>query len=226
MNPDVRTKCRVLIADDHPVFLAGIHMLLTKAADIEIVGEANTGRRALGLILETCPDVAVLAISMPELHGIAVTKRLMAEAVSTHVVLLSAHDDPTYVRQALGAGARGYVLKNSAGDNLTQAIRAVSNGGLYLDPAIAERCLPASDLVGSRTSGSGERNALPLTDRERDVIRLIALGFTNKEVAAKLGVTTKSVETYKTRASEKLDLRSRSKIVQYAILQGWYHNAL
>ncbi|MET7245580.1 response regulator transcription factor [Methylobacterium sp. EM32] len=216
----------MLIADDHPVFLAGIYMLLTKAADIEIVGEANTGRRALALILETRPDIALLDISMPEMHGIAVTKRLVSEAVPTHVVLLSAHDDPTYVRQALGAGARGYVLKNSAGDNLTQAIRAVSNGGLYLDPAIAERCLPASDLVGPRTSGSVERGALPLTDRERDVIRLIALGFTNKEVAAKLGVTTKSVETYKTRASEKLDLRSRSKIVQYAILQGWYHNVL
>lgn len=226
MSPDLRTKCRVLIADDHPVFLAGIYMLLTKAADIEIVGEANTGRRALALILETRPDIALLDISMPEMHGIAVTKRLVSEAVPTHVVLLSAHDDPTYVRQALGAGARGYVLKNSAGDNLTQAIRAVSNGGLYLDPAIAERCLPASDLVGPRTSGSVERGALPLTDRERDVIRLIALGFTNKEVAAKLGVTTKSVETYKTRASEKLDLRSRSKIVQYAILQGWYHNVL
>ncbi|WP_162501617.1 response regulator transcription factor, partial [Methylobacterium crusticola] len=137
---------------------------------------------------------------------------------------LSAHDDRTYVRQALGAGARGYVLKRSVGENLLQAIRAVSGSGLYLDPAIADRFVPISDLIVPRAGGRCERGAPPLTEREREVIRLIALGFTNKEVAGKLGVTAKSVETYKTRASEKLDIRTRSKIVQYAMLQGWFQN--
>ncbi|ACL55879.1 response regulator transcription factor [Methylobacterium nodulans] len=213
---------RVLLADDHPVFLGGVRALLEDAADVTIVGEATSGSRALRLITETRPDVAVLDVAMPEMHGIAVAQHLAAEVSPTRVVILSVHEDRTYVREALIAGVRGYVLKRSAGENLVQAVRAVSGSGLYIDPAIADRFVSTSDIM-PRT---GARTVPMLTDREREVVRLIALGFTNKEVASKLGVTAKSVETYKMRATEKLDIRTRAKIVQYAMLQGWFQSPM
>ncbi|GJD50050.1 Transcriptional regulatory protein DegU [Methylobacterium crusticola] len=215
---------KIVLADDHPIFLAGMRGLLEGVPDLAVVGEAATGGRALRLIAETQPDVAVLDVSMPEMHGIAVAKQLAAEASPVRVLMLSAHDDRTYVRQALGAGARGYILKRSAGACLLQAIRAVSGRGLYLDPAIAERFVVTGDHGASRARGRDDDTPPPLTEREREVIRLVAFGFTNKEVAGKLGITDKSVETYKSRASEKLDIGTRSKIVQYAILQGWMQN--
>ncbi|MBX9932034.1 MAG: response regulator transcription factor [Methylobacterium sp.] len=212
---------RVVLSDDHPLFLEGVRSLLEIASDIDIVGEANSGARALRLITDLKPDVAVLDISMPSSNGISVTKQLVAAGSPTRVVILSFHDDRTFVREALDAGARGYVLKRSAGENLLQAIRSTYGGGLYLDPAITEQLLPPADSTKRRSDRNGGL-AQTLTDREREVIRLIALGFTNKEVAGKLGVTAKSVETYKLRASEKLELHTRTKIVQYAVLQGWF----
>jgi DNA-binding NarL/FixJ family response regulator len=203
---------RVFLADAHPLFLTGVRTLLEGPPDLTIVGEATSGAQALRGIRETSPDVAVLDLSMPEMHGIALTDRLAADEAPTKVVIMSEREDPIYVSRAIAAGARGYVLKRSVGQDLLQGVRAVSGGGLYVDPAIA-------DWVVSRPA---EGDTRALTEREREVVRLIALGFTNKEVAGKLGISAKSVETYKMRASEKLEIRTRAKIVRYAMTQGWF----
>jgi DNA-binding NarL/FixJ family response regulator len=215
---------RVLLSDDHPIFLKGVQTLLDGVSDINIVATADTGGRALRLIAETQPDVLVMDIAMPDMNGVAVLKQIVGEGSAVQVVILSGHEDRTFVREALSAGARGYVLKRSAGENLIQAIRAVHGGGLYLDSAIASRFMLSGDLLGARTAKSADRSKPDLTEREREVFRLVALGFTNKEVAGKLGITSKSVETYRTRASEKLQIRTRAKIVQYAMFQGWFEN--
>lgn len=222
MSDEYRVK--LFLVDDHPIFLEGIRSLLEQASEVSIVGQATSGGRALRLITELQPDVVILDVSMPDMNGTALVKQLIALKSTTKLIVLSAHEDRIFVREAIAAGARGYVLKRSVSENLVQAIRAVSTGGLYLDPAIAERMLPARDCVSRSESRLTEIIRQPLTDREREVIRLVAYGYTNKEVAGKLGVTSKSVETYKMRASEKLDIRTRTKIVQYAMLQGWFNS--
>lgn len=212
---------RVFIADDHPIFIVGLRALLEEIDEIEIVGEATSPTQAIRLIMQTRPDIAIVDVTM---NGISVAEQIASETPEVRVVCLSAHEDGTHVRHAIAAGARGYVLKRSGRQLLGAAIEAVSQGGLYIDPAIAGRFVSVAGAA-LRQGPLSCRSKRPLTDRESDVLRLIALGFTNKEVAGKLGVTAKSVETYKTRASVKLDIHSRARIVQYAILQGWFHDA-
>ncbi len=218
-------QVNLVLVDDHPIFLEGIRSLLDQATDICVVGQATSGGRALRLITDLQPDVVILDVSMPDMNGTVLVKQLTAQKSKASLIILTAHEDRIFVREAIAAGARGYVLKRSVSDNLIQAIRAVSGGGLYLDPAIAERMLPPRDYISRREDRMVDVIQQPLTDREREVIRLVAFGYTNKEVAGKLGVTSKSVETYKMRASEKLDIRTRTKIVQYAMLQGWFNSA-
>lgn len=213
---------RVILADDHPLFLSGVRNHLASASYIDLVAEASTGAQALRQIRELRPDVAVLDMTMPGMNGIAVVQELVEHDLRTRVIILSAHEDWTYPQQALRAGARGYVLKRSTCDCLLQAVRAVNSGGLYLDPIIAKYFVPGGGRIASQSGGTG---LMRLTEREHEVLRLIALGFSSKEVAGKLGVTAKSVETYKLRASEKLNIRTRSKIVEYGMMQGWFQNA-
>lgn len=210
---------RIVLADDHAIVREGIARLLNDCPDMAVVGEAGSGRQALDLVRTLGPDIAILDVNMPDVNGIAVARQLSQSAPATRVVLLSVSEERVYVREALSAGARGYVLKRSAGENLLHAVRAVREGGLYIDPTIADRCLlntgarAGDDLVIS----TGQ----PITEREQDVIRYIALGFTTKEIAAKLNISMKSIETHKVRACEKLAIRGRPKIVQYALLRGW-----
>jgi DNA-binding NarL/FixJ family response regulator len=171
----------------------------------------------LKIIRELCPDIAVLDISMPELNGIVLSRRLAEEMPALRVLVLTLHEDRAYLNQALEAGVRGYVLKRSAVENLVQAIRAVMVGGLYVDPAIVGR---ASD--GKRAKTPANKGARPaLTDREADVLKMAAAGFTNKEIASRLDVGVKSVETYKARGFEKLGLKTRAELVRYGSAQGW-----
>lgn len=214
-----------MLADDHPLLLGGICALLEAHDDMQVVAQAMSGSQALRLIGQIRPDIAVLDVALPDLHGIAVAKQVAKDAPGTRIVMLSTHEDRVYVQQALSAGARGYVLKRSAGETLAQAVRAVRNGGVYLDPAIAAHFVAAS-LAEPTSCEGAPLDAPSLTQREQEVIRLIALGYTTKEAAARLGITDKSVETYKARASDKLGLRSRAKIVQYAILQGWFESTV
>jgi DNA-binding NarL/FixJ family response regulator len=213
------TRTRIVLADDHPIVLDGLRNLLAAEHDFELVGEATSGLAALKLIRDKRPDVAVLDISMPELNGIVLSRRLAGEIPALRVLVLTLHEDRAYLNQALEAGVRGYVLKRSAVENLVQAIRAVTVGGLYVDPAISSAL---TDRKRTSARLVADRGATPaLTEREAAVLKMAALGFTNKEIAARLDVGVKSVETYKARGLEKLDLRTRAELVRYASAQGW-----
>jgi DNA-binding NarL/FixJ family response regulator len=210
-------RTRLVLADDHPIFLEGLSKLLEMADDFEVVGVATTGHAALRLIGETKPDVAVLDVSMPELSGIALSRRLAADNSGVRILLLTLHEDRAYLNQALQAGARGYVLKRSASATLVQAIRAVMVGGLYVDPAIAGRMFDSQPVRVRQAPPA----APALTVREIEVVKFTAAGLTNKEIARRLDIGVKSVETYKARAIDKLGLKTRSDIVRYAMAQGW-----
>ena len=210
---------RIILADDHPIVLAGLRNLITAQSDLALVGDASNGTAALRLIRETRPDVAVVDISMPELNGILLARRVADEAPGVRVMVLTLHEDRAYLKQALDAGVRGYVLKRSAAESLIHAIRAVMVGGLYVDPAIANRVFDPAPKRGARPPGN--INSPDLTERETQVLQLVALGFTSKEISRRLDVGVKSVETYKARGTEKLGLKSRAELVRYAARQGW-----
>ena len=213
------SKTRIVLADDHPIVLDGLRNLIRAETDFELVGEATSGLAALKVVRERQPDVAVLDISMPELNGIAISRRLAVEMPALRVLVLTLHEDRAYLNQALEAGVRGYILKRSAVENLVHAIRAVLVGGTYVDPAIIGRVL---DSKRSHAKPSAHRSASPaLTERESEVLKLAALGFTNKEIAARLDIGVKSVETYKARGLDKLELKTRAELVRYASGQGW-----
>jgi DNA-binding NarL/FixJ family response regulator len=214
----VSGETRIVLADDHPIVLSGLRNLLSQERDFKLVGEATSGAEALKIIRESKPDLVVMDISMAEPNGIAVSRRIGQELPSVKVLILTFHEDRAYLQQAIDAGVGGYLLKRSAAENLVPAIRAVITGGLYVDPAIANRLFESAPKQG----GGLRDGRLPeLTEREESVLKLVAQGYTNKEVAARLGVGVKSVETYKSRGVEKLGLKTRAELVRYAAVQGW-----
>jgi len=215
----VTGKSRIVLADDHPIVLNGLRSLIQAEKDFELVGEASTGLAALKLIHEQKPDAAVIDITMPELNGIRLGRRLTAELPSVRLLVLTLHEDRAYLKQALDAGVRGYALKRSAAENLVQAIRAVIVGGLYIDPKIANYYFNPNPRRTERSNSLAGSQAL--TDRETEVLKLVALGFTNKEIARKLAVGVKSIETYRARGSDKLGLKTRAELIRYASAQGW-----
>jgi DNA-binding NarL/FixJ family response regulator len=210
---------RVVLADDHPIVLAGIRALLTADPQLELVGEATNGGEALPLIRSASPDVAVVDVSMPGLNGLELTERITGECPGTKVLVLTVHEDAAYVQPMLKAGARGYLLKRSAAEDLLRAIHAVAEGGIYLDPSVAGHALTDPSVVAKGAEPGVDREAL--SPREMETLRLIAQGFSNKEIARRIDVSVKSVETYKARAAEKLGLRSRAEIIRYAASHGW-----
>ena len=207
-------KLRVYLADDHAVVREGIKSLLVAQPDLEVIGEASDGRTALEEATVLRPDVFVTDVSMPSLGGAEVVEGLLRCCPSTKIVALTVHEDRGYLRRLLEAGAKGYLLKRSAADELVRAVRTVAAGETYLDPALVGK------VVGE-FSGKAVAPPSELSDREEEVIRLIAAGYTNKEIAAQIGVGIKSVETYKARALEKLGFDSRVELVRYAVEQGW-----
>ena len=209
-------KLRVLLADDHVVVREGLKMLVTAQPDMEVVGEAADGPAAVERCAELDPDVAVVDISMPGMSGAEVTTRLLKDRPERKVLALTVHEDRGYLKLMLEAGAAGYVLKRAAAAELIQAVRAVAAGGTYLDPSLA------GTVVGPYVRPpDGAAPGVELSDREAEVVRLIAQGYSNKEIAARLTLSVKTVETYKSRSLEKLGLRSRVDIVRYANLRGW-----
>ena len=213
---------RIALCDDHPIVLNGLQNLIESEPDFEIVGTATDGLAALKLIAEKLPDIALIDISMPELNGIALARRLRAEAPSVRVVVLTVYEDRAFLKQALDAGVRGYLLKRSAAESLIQAARAVLTGGIYVDPAMADRLFVNS---APRQGRKGDTPTMPaLTERESEVLKFTALGFTNKETARRLDIGVKSVETYKARGLEKLGLNTRAELVRYASAEGWLAN--
>jgi DNA-binding NarL/FixJ family response regulator len=206
------------MVDDHPVVLAGLKALVEADPDFEVVGKARDGRTALRLSKQLLPDVVVLDISMPEMNGIEVATALLAERPDCRVLVLTVHEDRAYLRQLVEAGVSGYLLKRSASGELIRALHAVVAGGVYLDPAIAGK------VVGRTARGTlqPERGqAAELSERETEVLRLVACGHSNKEISARLAISVKTVETYKARAMDKLGYRSRVELVRYAADQGW-----
>ena len=211
------TPVRIALVDDHPVVLAGIRALLQGVPEVELVGEANTGATGLKAICECAPDIAVIDLSLPDISGMELARQVSRRCPEVKIIALTVHEDRAYVHPVLEAGAKGYLLKRSAGDELLRAIRAVNQGGVYLDPAIAEKASINTPELASASDGDGGE----LSRREEDVLRLVAQGFSNKQIAGQLEVSVKSVETYKARASEKKGLHSRADIVRYGIKQGW-----
>jgi DNA-binding NarL/FixJ family response regulator len=212
------TKLRVFLADDHAVVRAGLRALVNAQAGMEVVGEAAEGQAALEGATKLRPDVVVMDISMPGLNGAKATEQIKQACPGVKVLVLTAHEDKSYLRQLLEAGAVGYVLKRSAAQELVHALRAVAAGGIYLDPSLAGKVV--GTLVGKR----GAKEVVPgaeLSEREEEVVRLIAQGYSNKEIAARLSLSVKTVETYKARSLEKLGLRGRTDIVRYALQRGW-----
>jgi two-component system, NarL family, response regulator NreC len=212
------TKLRVFLADDHAVIREGLKSLVNAQPDMETVGEAEDGRLAWQLAVALEPDVAVMDVSMPELNGIKATELLKQECPKIKVLALTVHQDQGYLRQILKAGASGYVLKKAVAEELILAIRTVAAGNTYIDPVLANNIV-RSYLRDDSVPGRLLRSDLSV--RETEVLRLIAWGYSNKEIAAQLNIGIKTVETYKARLMEKLELRSRVEIVLYALRQGW-----
>lgn len=216
------TKLRILLAEDHKVMREGLRMVVNRETSMEVVGEADNGATAVALALELRPDVVVMDVSMPELNGLKAMEalnRLMPEA---KILILTRHTDTSYVQQLLQSGARGYVLKQSPSDELVRAIQRVAAGQTYLDPAVTEQAIGAGS---SRPGTRGSTAAKTLSRREEEVLRLVALGFLTKEIAARLAISMKTVETHKANAMTKMGMHTRIDIVRYAVLQGWLQDA-
>jgi DNA-binding NarL/FixJ family response regulator len=211
------TQIRVLLADDHAVFRSGIRALLEREADFEIVAETGTGPQTLAALDEHEVDVLLLDVSMPELSGPRVAEAALRKKPRLAIVVLTMHEDEYYLQELLRIGARSYVLKKSTGTELLQAIRASRNGDSYVDPALAMRLI--SPYVGKAGSDAKTRLDL-LTQREQEVCSLIAYGFTNVEVAGKLFISDRTVETHRTNIMSKLGLNSRAELVRFAIDNG------
>jgi DNA-binding NarL/FixJ family response regulator len=209
---------RIFLADDHTVMREGLKSLVNAQSDMDVIGEADNGRATLQRVRELQPDVIILDISMPDLNGIQVTERLKRMGHKTAVLVLTAHDDNGYLRQLLEVGASGYVLKKAAAEELINAIRVVAAGGVYLDPSLAGKVV-GGYLNNRRLGGKPQNN--DLSEREVEVLRLVAWGYTNKEVAAYLRISVKTIETHKANIMQKLDLKSRVEMVRYALRQGW-----
>jgi DNA-binding NarL/FixJ family response regulator len=209
---DARASLRVMLADDHAVVLEGLKALVSSQHDMLVVGEAADGEAAVRLAATLVPDVVVMDLSMSTMGGANATMRLSAEFPSVRVVALTVHEDASYLAQLMNAGARGYVLKRSAPEHLVHAIRAAAAGGMYVDPSVA--ALVVHGYLESRRRGTAtSRRAL--SDRERVVLVRIARGYSNREIAADLVISVKTVETYQARFGEKLGIRTRVEIARY-----------
>ena len=205
---------RVLVVDDHAVVRAGLRRILDAAPDIEAVAEAPNGERAVFEAMEHRPDVVLMDVVMPGKSGIEATRAVLQAVPSTTVLVLSMQDDPRYVREAFEAGASGYVMKEAADDEVVDAVRAVASGQRYLHPALGARLVEAE-------SEERRRAALdPLSDREREILRLLAFGHTNQEIAKMLYVSVRTAETHRAHIMQKLGLTSRAELVRYAIGEG------
>ena len=205
---------RVLVVDDHAVVRSGLKLLLAAEADLEVVGEAGTAREAVFEVRAKRPDVVLLDVVMPGESGIEAVPKLLHESPETKVLVLSMQDDPNYVREAFAAGASGYVLKEAADAEVVDAIRQVADGGSYVHPVLGAR------MVAADAEARAAAAADPLSDREREVLKLLALGHTNQEIAKQLYISVRTAETHRAHIMRKLGLDTRAELVRYAIEHG------
>lgn len=212
-------KLRILIAEDHEMVREGFKLLIDAQEDMETVGEAGDGRTAIELAQQLKPDIILMDISMPELNGLKAAAKLKRIAPDIKILTLTRHTDDAYLQELLQAGISGYILKQSAHTELIRAIRAVASGSNYLDPAITDKVF--GGYAGKRNKLQGETSGEQLTGRESEVLRHIALGYSNIEIGEKMDISVKTVEAHKANCLKKLKMKSRKDIVRYAILQGW-----
>jgi DNA-binding NarL/FixJ family response regulator len=211
------SRIRILLAEDHATVREGLKLILTAQDDMEVVGDVGDGQAVVEQAQKLLPDVVVMDISMPKLNGLKAAAKLKESCPQVNVLTLTRHKDDGYLQQLLRAGASGYVLKQSPPAELIHAIRAVAKGGKYLDPAVAGKVMGS---FAGRSPINGDRQG-ELSDRESEVLRLIAWGHSNKEIAARLDLSVKTIEVHKANAMKKLGMASRIDIMRYAILQGW-----
>lgn len=207
---------RIILVEDQTILRHSLKVLIASEPDLEVVGEAGDGEQAVRLVQTLRPDIVVMDISLPGMDGVQATQAIKRSYPDVKVLALSVHETRSCIRGILQAGASGYVVKRSAAEELIQALRVLASNGVYLDPIVAAK------LVGATKPPSAPRVGVnTLSDREAEVMRLIALGYANKEIAAQLDLSVKTVETFKARSMEKLDLRSRVDIVRHAVDCGW-----
>lgn len=206
---------RLILADDHPVLRAGLTALLAAVPDFDVIAEADCGKRAVELAALLCPDLIVMDVSMPGMNGTEATRQIKRKHPGLAVLALSVHEEVSFARMLLDAGANGYALKRSACEELVRAIRVVASGDLYVDPVIT------GQLLRTKPRRTPVTNAVALSEREAEVVRLLAEGLTMKEMAEQLSLSPRTLETYRARALDKLDLRTRAELVRYAISRGW-----
>lgn len=208
---------RIMIADDHEIVRNGLRSLIEKELDMEVIAEADNGRSAVRLALELAPDVVIMDIAMPELNGIEATRQIISALPRIKVIALSMHADKRYVMEMLKAGASGYILKDNAYEELARAIRTALKNQTYLSPQVTETVI--GDYVQLALTASGSAFSL-LSAREREVLQLLAEGNSTAQIAERLGISVKTVETYRQHIIEKLDIRSIAELTKYAIREG------
>ena len=207
-------RIRIVVVDDHAVVRSGLRRVLDAEADFEVVAEASDARGAVFEVRKERPDVVLVDVVMPGKSGIEAIPDLLAESAGTRVLVLSMQDDPRYVREAFEAGAAGYVLKEAADTDVVAAVREVAGGGRYLHPELGARMVDADAAERKRAEAD------PLSDREREVLRLLALGHTNQEIAKMLFISVRTAETHRAHIMQKLRLASRAELVRYALAHG------
>jgi DNA-binding NarL/FixJ family response regulator len=212
------TRLRIFLAEDHVMVREGLKALINAQSDMDVIGEAGDGQAAVQQAKELQPDIVIIDVSMPRMNGQQATSKILKVCPQVKVLALTRHTDSGFIQQLFRAGASGYVLKQSASSQLIDAIHTIATGNHYIDPAITGK------VINSYTNrqiklDAGSQN--PLSEREEEVIKMVAWGYSNKEIAARLGISIKTVEAHKANAMKKLDLRSRIDVVRYALLQGW-----
>jgi DNA-binding NarL/FixJ family response regulator len=217
------SNLKILLADDHRMIRDGLKWIINAQPDMEVICEVSDGLSAWQQAKEYRPNIVIMDVSMPQMDGAKATERIRGECPEVRVLALTAHDSRAYVNRLIQAGASGYLLKAAAAAELIVAIRKVAAGGIYLDPTVT------SNVVSSymrKQSLRGETRGGTLTEREEEVLRLVAQGYVNKEIASQLGISVKTVETHKSRSMEKLELRSRADVVRYALHQKWLRDEI
>ncbi|MBV9216785.1 MAG: response regulator transcription factor [Acidobacteria bacterium] len=211
-------KLRILLAEDHKTVRTGIRLLVDAQADMEVIDEVDDGEAAVTQAVKLEPDIVIMDISMPHLNGLKATKRILSKKPDIKILTLTRHTDDGYLQQLIGAGVSGYVLKQSAPSELINAIRIIASGNAYVDPTLTSKVMGGYAMRTGSLRGEGSQQ---LTDRESEVLRLIALGYSNKEIGVNLNLSVKTVEAHKANAMRKLGISSRIDIVRFAILQNW-----
>jgi DNA-binding NarL/FixJ family response regulator len=222
MSPESPERIRILLADDHDILRDGLRALFEAVDDIEIAGEARTGREAVALVERLGPDVVLMDISMPELDGVEACRRIRAQRPDCRVLFLTMHEAEEYLLRSVRAGASGYVIKRTAAADLLAAVRAVAQGEMFLSPGIAH-ALAAERLLSPSRRRNGlnkEDRYATLTGREREILQLVGEGYSNQEIADLLILSVKTVQSHRAAVMQKLDLRDVTHLVRYAVRKG------